>query len=131
MTMPPGATGMAVMKRSAFFQSSATRMLKSRAMQKAGRVDRRTSAAASPPRICGPTERVDSPCQPDLPAASSNMAPAVMAPLPPVPTMAKATSEFREDACAFECAISPLSVARRAGINSVLTLNKYSGTNLR
>ena len=91
ITNPPSATGIAFIKRSAFFQSNATRMSNSFDMQKAGCVDRRTSAAASPPRICGPTERFNSPCKPALPAASNRIDPAVIAPIPPEPTMANDT----------------------------------------
>ena len=91
ITRPPFATGIALMKRSAFFQSMATRMSKSLDIVAAGSVESRTSAAASPPRICGPTDRFISPYQPALPAASSRILPDVTAPAPPVPTIAKET----------------------------------------
>ncbi len=48
----------------------------------------RNSAAASPPRICGPSVRVDSPCQPAALAASSRKLPVVSAPAPPLPMIA-------------------------------------------
>jgi len=90
-TIPPSATGMSPMNRSAFFQSIATRISKSLLMHSAGLVASRTRAAASPPRICGPTERFSKPYQPHRPAASSRIDPAVIAPAPPVPTIANET----------------------------------------
>ncbi len=64
-------------KRSALRQSMAITASQRSAMHSTGWVESRTKAAASPPRdSCGPTERVISPYQPALPAASSRMLPA-------------------------------------------------------
>jgi hypothetical protein len=76
-------------KRSALFQSMAMTASKRSSMHATGRVDRRTKAAASPPRICGPTERVIRPYQPQRPAASSKRPAAVSEPAPPLPRMAR------------------------------------------
>ena len=51
----------------------------------------RHSAAASPPRICGPLDRTMSPYQPAFAAASSSMFPAVITPAPPLPVTATET----------------------------------------
>ena len=48
----------------------------------------RSRAAASPPRICGPMVRVNSPCQPAAQAVSSRESPVVSAPAPPLPMIA-------------------------------------------
>ena len=53
-----------------------------------GSAAKRSNAAASPPRICGPMVRVNTPCQPTALAASNRKLPVVSAPVPPLPTMA-------------------------------------------
>ncbi|EGW54049.1 hypothetical protein TevJSym_ar00640 [endosymbiont of Tevnia jerichonana (vent Tica)] len=57
-------------------------------MQSTAEGEKRTIAADSPPRICGPAERIITPCRPASAAASSRMRPVVTAPLPPEPVMA-------------------------------------------
>ncbi len=56
-----------------------------------GCVAMRISAAASPPRICGPLERTISPYQPACAAASRSRLPAVITPAPPEPHSATQT----------------------------------------
>ncbi len=53
-----------------------------------GPVARRITAAASPPLICGPAERLIKPYQPAFAATSSNRLPVVMTPEPPLPVSA-------------------------------------------
>jgi hypothetical protein len=54
----------------------------------------RSSAAASPPRICGPLVRTIRPYRPARAAASSSSVPAVITPAPPLPAMA--TEKLRD-----------------------------------
>jgi hypothetical protein len=52
---------------------------------------KRSIAAASPPRICGPEERVIQAYQPATAAASSSSEPAVTTPAPPLPLITSET----------------------------------------
>ena len=51
-------SGISALKRCTFSQSTAARTSKRSSMQSTGWVAIRSMAAASPPRICGPEERV-------------------------------------------------------------------------
>jgi hypothetical protein len=57
-------------------------------MHSTGSALKRIIAADSPPRICGPADRVIKPWKPLSAAASSKMRPVVTAPLPPEPVTA-------------------------------------------
>ena len=63
-----------------------------------GLADRRTSAAASPPRTCGPASLASSTVITGRAAASRSNVPAVMAPVPPLPAN---TTERCEQAIRF------------------------------
>jgi len=88
-----GRSGISSAKRSAFCQSSASQRSKLSFMHSMGRGPSRISAAASPPRICGPKERRMMPKQPFLPARLNNNSPAVIEPAPPDPVTAMDMSQ--------------------------------------
>src|SRR5262249_18415393 len=71
----------------------------------------RSNAAASPPRICGPTVRARRPCQPPALAASSRKFPAVKAPAPPLPIIA--TETLRRSAIRSAPAVKTRALAER------------------
>ena len=81
-------SGISSAKRLTFCQSIASSRSKLSSSDCIGRGDKRSSAAASPPRICGPLVRTIRPYRPARAAASSNSVPAVITPLPPLPAMA-------------------------------------------
>src|SRR5579871_295838 len=88
MTRLCGPTSISAPKRLAFSQSMPISRSNLSARHSTGSVARRIRAAASPPRICGPTVRLNRPCQPARVAASRSRLPAVRAPAPPLPTIA-------------------------------------------
>ena len=54
----PGTSGISAAKRSTLCQSTAASTAKLSSWASVGKVQTRTMAAASPPRICGPLVRV-------------------------------------------------------------------------
>ena len=84
----PGPSGISSAKRFTFCQSIASSRSKRSSSVSIGVVPRRSSAAASPPRICGPLVRTIRPYRPARAAASSSRVPAVITPLPPLPASA-------------------------------------------
>jgi hypothetical protein len=88
MTMEPACRGISSAKRFTFCQSIASSRSKLSSSDSTGVVESRTSAAASPPRICGPLVRTIRPYSPAWAAASRSSVPAVMTPLPPLPAIA-------------------------------------------
>ena len=85
------SSGISSAKRWMFCQSIAISASKRSPRQSIGCGAKRSSAAASPPRICGPLDRTISPYQPARAAASSSMLPAVITPAPPEPQIASET----------------------------------------
>ena len=83
-----GAASISAPKRWALTQSMPMSRSKCSGGHSTGPLAKRTKAAASPPRICGPTVRVSNPCHPAAHAASSRKLPAVSAPAPPLPRIA-------------------------------------------
>ena len=82
------SSGISSANRFTFCQSIASRRSKPSSSESSDRWASRSSAAASPPRICGPLVRTMRPYSPALAAASSNSVPAVITPLPPLPAIA-------------------------------------------
>ncbi len=91
ITMLVARSGISSAKRWTFCQSIASSRSNVSSSASIGRRASRSSAAASPPRICGPLVRTMSPYRPARAAASSSIAPAVMTPFPPLPAMATDT----------------------------------------
>ena len=91
MTRLPACSGISSAKRCTFCQSIASSRSKRSSSDSSGVLPSRSSAAASPPRICGPLVRTISPYKPAVAAASSSRVPAVITPLPPLPAMAMET----------------------------------------
>ena len=85
------SSGISSAKRWVFCQSIAISASNRSSRQSIGCGAKRSSAAASPPRICGPLERTIRPYQPAFAAASSSMLPAVITPAPPEPQTATET----------------------------------------
>ena len=88
ITRLPACSGISSAKRCTFCQSIASSRSKRSSSDSTGAAPRRSSAAASPPRICGPLVRTIRPYRPACAAASSSSVPAVITPLPPLPAMA-------------------------------------------
>jgi hypothetical protein len=91
MTTLPARSGISSPKRLTLPQSIASSRSKWSSSASIGARARRSSAAASPPRICGPLVRTIRPYRPARAAASSSIVPAVMTPLPPLPASARET----------------------------------------
>ncbi len=85
---PEARIGISSAKRLMFCQSIASSRSKPSSSDSVWVRASRSSAAASPPRICGPLVRTIRPYRPALAAASSSRLPAVITPLPPLPAMA-------------------------------------------
>jgi hypothetical protein len=84
-------SGISAEKRVMLSQSIAISRWKLSSCDMIGSVAKRSMAAASPPRICGPEERLIRAYQPALAAASSSSEPAVTTPAPPLPAMTRET----------------------------------------
>ena len=84
-------SGISAEKRVMLSQSMAISRWKLSSWDMIGSVAKRSMAAASPPRICGPEERLISAYQPARAAASSSSEPAVTTPAPPLPAMVSET----------------------------------------
>jgi len=87
-TIASGRIGISSAKRWMFCQSIASSRSKPSSSESVGVDASRMSAAASPPRICGPLVRTINPYSPAFAAASSRSVPAVITPLPPLPAIA-------------------------------------------
>ena len=88
MTTLSAVSGISSAKRLTFCQSMASSTSNASSSVSIGLRPRRTSAAASPPRICGPLVRTMRPYQPAFAAAPTSSVPAVITPLPPLPARA-------------------------------------------